>query len=180
MNAALSVPSLESGVVRIFALNMPPEQARFLQQENTAVADVLGVSQIDPDYTEVFALSDLEELGLDGYLVEGCGIPAETIAADQHRLKTLSGWVLVVFSRAFGGEETNLTPAKGVELVSTYSETQTDWTSAAPIETQSALPGTGAARMPPRQARATARRIGGTIFAVFMVIIALIFVTVLF
>ncbi|MHA6263338.1 hypothetical protein ACXYMO_09060 [Arenibacterium sp. CAU 1754] len=179
MIAALTVSAREHGIVRLFHLNTSPEQARFLQQENAAVADILGLDQVDPDYAEVFALSDLEELGLPGYLIEGCGIPADVIAADRERLGALTGWVLVLFSKAFGGRDVRLTPAEGVDLVAQYSETPTDWT-ATPIKTESAKPGSGPTRIAPRQARADARRIGGTIFAVFMLIIAVILLAIFF
>jgi len=158
----------ERGIVRVFALNMPPEQARFLREPG-AVDEHLGTSPVDVAHVDIFPVSDLEELGLAGYLVEGCGIPEDELIADRDRLNAVTGWVLIVRSRAFGGRAVTLAPGPGLSLLGAWSEAPTDW-SGGPIETTSARPGS-APRQSPRTARAQSRRIGGTIFFVFMAIL---------
>lgn len=166
---ALAIKAHEHGVVRVFALDMPVEQVRFLQEPG-AVGQLLGVDQIDPGYVEIFPVSDLEELGLAGYLSEGCGIPDDQITPDLGKLKAVDGYVMVLLSRAFGGAETKLTPAPRIRLIAVYQEDPVDWTGT-PMQTDSALPNS-AATVSPRQARAISRRMGGTVFVIFMLIIA--------
>lgn len=162
----------EKGLVRLFALDMPPERARFLREPGAA-AQVLGVDGLDPAEVEVFPVRDLEDLGLDGYLAEGCGIAPDRLAADRDRLRALDGWVMVVRSRAFGEKGATLRPDPAVRLVVTYAEPGTDW-SAGPIRARPAAPGLGTGRTAPRQARAQARRIGAAIFTVVMLVVAAI------
>ncbi|MDK3017247.1 hypothetical protein [Pseudodonghicola flavimaris] len=171
MSDPLSVVAGEHGVIRVFALEMRPEQAAF-QREEGAAAQMLGVATLEPGQVDVIRIADLEELGLAGYLTEGCGIPDAQIAPDRARLAALTGWVMVVRSRAFGGRAAQIAPAPELRLVATYREPGTDWT-AAPLKSQSAEP-FSAARPSPRAARARARRIGATLFAVVMALIALL------
>lgn len=172
MSDALTVPPGETGKVRVFALNMPAEQVNFLHEPG-AVADILGVDRLDTAHVDIFALRDLEELGLPGYLIEGCDVPAVQIAPDRARLKALRGHVLVVHSRAFDGQAENLAPAAALDLVAIYDVTPTDWSARTPIDTDSARRRAGSAQSP-RAERARARRIGSGIFLVFMILFALI------
>ena len=168
MNAVIHIPAGEHGLIRVFDLDMRPEQARFLREPG-ALAQVLGIEEINLDQVEIFPLTDLEDLGLVGYLNEGCGIPADNLAADRERLMGLSGHVLLVRSRAFGGEDTRLTPAEQTSIIGSYSADQTHWTGA-PIHTDSAKPYT-APRQSPRATRAKSRRIGASIFTVVMLLL---------
>lgn len=166
----------EAGVVRLFALEMPPEQARFLR-DGAAAAQALGVEALDPAQVEVFPVADLDGLGLEGYLAEGFGIDAARLAPDRDRLRALSGWVMVVRSRAFAGKGAQLHPAPGIRPLGAYAEPGVDW-SGGHIETASARAGSGppaSRRTPPRQARARARAIGASIFTgVMIAIVALV------
>lgn len=166
MSDPMHIRAGEARVIRLFVLNMRPEQARFLQEPG-AVEQVLGVSGLDPEQIEVFPVSDLEDLGLYGYLTEGCGVPAEQL--DKASLDATQGWVLLVRSKAFGGNEATLSPNTGVELIGIYTEDGTDWSST-PIQAESAKP-YSAPRPSPRQARAEARRIGFTLFVIVMSLI---------
>ena len=97
MNPALHIPAGEHGMIRVFDLDMRPEQARFLR-EPEALAQILGIDDINLDQVEIFPISDLEDLGLVGYLNEGCGIPADQLTADHARLLGLTGHVLLILS----------------------------------------------------------------------------------
>lgn len=174
---ALIVPEGEHGRIRVFALDLPPEQAEFLREPG-AVDQMLGLAGLDPAQIDVIRLRDLEELGLAGYLTEGCGLPEELIEADRAMLKALEGYVLVVRSPAFKGKPAVLAPEPGVRLIATYVEPGTDWT-AEPIRSDSAKP-YSAPRQSPREARSRARRIGGGLFAVVMLLIALVLWRVIF
>lgn len=159
----------ETSVIRIFAMDMPAEQARF-QTDPLAMKQILGVDEIDPDYVEIFPLSDLDQLGLAGYLIEGCGVPEDAVATERERLNAVTGYVMLVHSRAFGGRGVTLTPT--LPLIATFNEPATDW-SGEKIESQSAKIYTST-RPAPRQTRAQTRRIGAIVFIVFMLIIVAI------
>ncbi|MFT4962396.1 MAG: hypothetical protein ACI92Z_003493 [Paracoccaceae bacterium] len=165
----LHIRAHETGVIRIFAMDMPAQQARF-HTEPVAMQQVLGANDIDPAYVEIFPVADLDQLGLAGYLVEGCGIPASLVAPERDRLNAVTGYVMLVHSRAFGGRAVTLTPT--LPLIATFNDPGTDW-SGEKIETESAKLYTST-RPPPRQIRAAARRSGAIVFTVFMLIVAAI------
>lgn len=171
MSDPLTIAAGEHGVIRVFALEMRPEQAAFLREPG-AVDQMLGVEGLDPAQIDVIRLADLEDLGLAGYLTEGCGIPEDQIAPDRAKLAALTGYVLVLRSRAFGGRAVRLTPAPGLRLIASYREPGTDWRGG-PIEAESALP-FSAPRLSPRAARSRARRIGATLFGIVMALIFLV------
>ncbi len=171
MSGRLTIPAGETGKVRLFALDMPPDQTRFLTEPG-AVAQMLGGGPLDPAHVEIFPLADLGDLGLAGYLAEGCGIPPEQIAAQRAQLDALTGHVLLIFSGAFGGRAARLEPPDTIRPVATFTAVPTDWRAGAPIATDSASSQGAAAS--PRAARARARRIGATLFTLFMALIALI------
>ena len=171
MSAPLHIPAGERGVFRLFALDMRPEQVRFLTEPG-ALEQVLGLDSLNRDQIEIFPISDLEELGLEGYLREGCGIPVDTLTPHRDAFAAVEGYVLLIRSRAFGGAETWLTPANQIQLIAELQDPGTDW-SAKPMETNSAAPHS-APKMSPRAARARARRIGFTLFAVMMTLISLV------
>lgn len=177
MSDTLDIAPGETHVVRLFRLDMSPEQVRFLRDDPAALADILGLDQIDPAHADIIRLDDLEELGLSGYLVDGIGVDAAEIASDRARLDAMEGHVLVLLSRALGDSVTRLTPGSGVTLVATYRQVATDW-SAKPMQSDSARPGSGT-RAAPRKERARSRRIGGAIFAAVMVVLVLIILAVI-
>jgi len=171
MTDPLSIAAGEHGVIRVFALEMRPEQAAF-QREPGAAEQMLGLEGLDPGQIDVIRLADLEDLGLAGYLLDGCGVPEDQIDPDRARLKALKGWVMVMRSRAFGGRACRIVPAPGVTLIATYREPGTDW-SAEPLHAKSAEL-YSAPRMSPRAARDRARRIGATLFGIVMALVALV------
>lgn len=139
MTPALTIAKGERGLIRLFTLDMPKEQVKFLQNEPGALEQVLGSELLDRDHVDIFDVADLDELGLSGYLIEGCGVPGANITDIRDDLDAIEGFVLVLRSRAFGDVAARLTPADAVRLVGQFSETPTDW-SAQPLETESAKP----------------------------------------
>lgn len=158
----LTIRPGERGIIRLFTLDMPPEQVRFLAEPG-AIAQLLGVADLDPAHADIITLADLEDIGLAGYLTQGFAIPPDQI--DHAPLDPLTGHALLIRSRAFKGQPAALTPDPTITLIATYSEPSTDW-SATPIETASAKP-----RVSPRAARSQARRIGFSLFAVIMTLV---------
>ncbi|WP_170385629.1 hypothetical protein [Ruegeria atlantica] len=132
----LAVAPHEHGVIRLFALNMRPEEAMFLREPGAA-DQVLGVAGLDMNQIDVFPVSDLEDLGLYGYLNEGCGVSADQL--DRIALDAITGWVMVVRSAAFGGRAATLIPDRRLHLFGPFTEEATNWTGG-PIATESAKP----------------------------------------
>ncbi|EEX08689.1 conserved hypothetical protein [Ruegeria lacuscaerulensis ITI-1157] len=156
----LDISAGERGVIRLFSLDMRPEEAKFLREPGAA-DQVLGVSGLDPEQIDVFPVSDLEDLGLYGYLNEGCGVSEDQL--DRAKLESVDGWVLVLRSAALGGRAATLNPDPRLRLIGFYTEEATNW-SGGTIETDSARP-YSAPRVAPRQQRARAQRLGAMIFA---------------
>ncbi len=169
MSDLFTIPAQETGVLRLFSLDMPREQIRFLNEAG-ALDDVLGVSGLDTDHVEIFPVSDLEDLGLRGYLTEGHAVPEDQLGAG---LADVTGHVLLLHSRAFAGRAMTLKPGAALVPIGVYSVTPTDWTARPAPVPASARPNTGVPRSP-REARARARRIGGGIFAAVMILVALL------
>lgn len=139
MTKLIDVPSNERGMIRVFALSMTDKEARALKDDPEAIGTALGAS-VDAQHVEVFPVSDLEGIGLVGYLVEGNAVPPEQLSSDRAKLEKLGGWVMIVFSLAFGDRATALQPAPTLTLIGTYGETRTDWRATKTVEADSAKP----------------------------------------
>lgn len=124
----LTIGPHERGLVRVFSVSLSEAEANALSKDLPELASYLGVEQFNPDYVELFPLRDLDSLGLAGYLEQGNGIDAEALDADRRKLAALEGWVLIVYSAAFGGQPVTLAPHSALTLIGTYAEPGTDWT----------------------------------------------------
>ncbi len=161
----LTVAPHEHGLIRLFALDMRPEEAKFLREPGAA-DQVLGVDGLDPDQIDIFPVSDLEDLGLYGYLHEGGGVSEDQL--NRKMLEAIEGWVMVVRSAAFGGHAAQLNPDPRLHLMGLFTEEATNWTGGV-IETESAKP--FSAPQAPIDNDAP-RRVGSAIIA----IVALLFI----
>ena len=56
----------------------------------------LDVTYLDSDFVELFPLSNLDGLGLAGYLTEGLGVAEADVKPNAARLNAMSGQVLIV------------------------------------------------------------------------------------
>ena len=74
MSTTMQIPAFEVGVVRLFAIDMLSDQ---MDTFNAKAA--LGAAHLDETFVEVFHVSDLEGLGLAGYLMTGNEVPEEQI-----------------------------------------------------------------------------------------------------
>ena len=153
--------------VLLFALEMPPEQVRFLREEEGALAQVLGLEHIDMAQVEVFDVAALEGIGLVVYLHDGIGIPLAELEPLEAELAAYTGHLLLIRARAFVDEGATLTPAAPLSLILRLGETKTNWQ---PKPAAQDAP----KRQTPRAARDTARGIGATLFAIVMTLIVLV------
>lgn len=128
MSDRMQVSATEAGLVRVFAIDLPPDGiAGFTDPDSPDIAtirDALGAVVLSPDHVDLVRLADLGALGLDGYLTEGLGVAADEIAPDRARLRALTGYVLVLPSRAFAGTAQVLTPRAPLRWIGTYAEPQ--------------------------------------------------------
>ncbi len=126
----MKVSSSERGLVRLFAVDLPGEEIETFRSAKInsdgelaewPLDDALGFSFLDEDFIELFDVSDLEDLGLTGYMVEGLGIAQKDVNEDAARLAAQKGWVLIVLSAAFGGVAQTLTPKSPLRWIGTYA-----------------------------------------------------------
>jgi hypothetical protein len=180
----MQVQAHETGRLHVFAVNMParlldtrfnpPETgANRLQPDTGLLTDLTETGGLDPSGAELIPLKDLYGLGLSGYLTEGHDIPAEAIAPQKRRLDALEGYALLLGSRTFRGSPFRLGETASLTHIASFDLPGTDWSAAGPIPSEAARP-YSAPGVSPRDARRRAQRLGGAIFAVFMVLIVLV------
>ncbi|KIN70712.1 hypothetical protein Z945_3176 [Sulfitobacter noctilucae] len=169
--AAIPVKSGELGTTRVFSLSMPASEARKLSKDPDAQMALLGAKGLNPAGIEVFAVSDLGDLGLAGYLREGTDAPDADLQRDSSRLAALDGWVMLVHSLSFGGNATTLTPAAPLTLIGTYAQ-EADDTPPIALEADAAQPYTGKARVMP--AKTSDRSRGGSLIVGALILLVLL------
>lgn len=121
----MQVSSSEHGLVRLFAVDLPPEEMdtfREARVDGWPLLDALGATTLDLDHVELFDVADLEELGLSGYMVDGLGIAPKDVDEDAARLCNVTGWVLMLRSAAFDGVAQDLSPRAPLKWIGTYAE----------------------------------------------------------
>lgn len=148
MTAPLSIKASEHGVIRVFALSMSQGEAKALKGDAAALSAALG-AEVDAAHIEVFPVSDLEGVGIIGYLTEGNAIPRDQVTPDKAKLAKLGGWVMIVFSRAFGGAAVTLAPVPALTLIGSYSAEGVDWQARDTVTAEAAKPFTA----PPQTVR---------------------------
>lgn len=121
--AKVNIPVGEQGTTRVFSLSATPAQARALKASEQAQATILGVEDVNMDGIELFALDDLGDLGLVGYLREGSDAREEDLKRDGAKLSALEGWVMLVHSLAFAGNGASFLPDPALTLIGTYGQT---------------------------------------------------------
>ena len=127
----MNITATEHGVVRLFAI----ETAQTF--DYAALETALGVAKLDQEHVDLIAINDLDELGLEGYLTLGMGIPAEEVTEMRSQIGALKGDVALIRSAAFAGKATVLNPQAPLRWIASFGEIPLDTTSA-PIETESA------------------------------------------
>ena len=165
----IEIPTGELGTTRVFSLSMLPAQARTLQASVEAQFSILGAEVLNPEGLEVFPISDLDKVGLMGYLREGTDALEADLKRDAAKLAALDGWVMLVHSLAFAGAAKTLMPDSALTLIGTYAQTppsnpQVDMT------TQAATPYSGA---PPPAAKSLATRRSGSLIVGVLVAFAI-------
>lgn len=169
---SLSVATLETGVIRVFALNRPPEEiTRDLKTRGAErIAGDLLDTKIASGGAEIVALADLTGVGLSGYLADGYAVPAEQLSEMRRKLDALDGYAMLVFSSAFDGRAATLTPGPDATLIGTFGEALPDNTPTA-LKAESAAPYTGQPGVP-RTTPASGK--GGSLMVGILVVLVLL------
>ncbi len=176
MTDPLHVPANPGETVYVFALDLPPADAEAFVEggpgDNWPLKVVLGAEALRAGHIESFAASDLEGVGLPGYLVEGLGIDAEDVAPDRTKLDAASQHIVILRAPAFDGVEQTLSPRPPLEHLGTYAQVQTEQR-LVPLpgtSAESVIPPTpGMAPAPP--SRGPARGLIGLVAAAIVVLI---------
>ena len=127
----MKIPAHEAGIVRLFAIDLDESEIEaFNTRSNDSdgandsypIKEALGATAIDDDFFEIIRLKDLEDYGLDQYLITGAGLPKSEVAAHSVALNALKGHVLLVMSAAFEGYEQELSIKPPLRHVLTLHE----------------------------------------------------------
>ncbi|MFN3207830.1 MAG: hypothetical protein ACE369_02285 [Roseovarius sp.] len=124
MSERIEIRESESGVVRVFDVDLSREQAETFIRRNGSwpLQEALGAETLDPHYVDMMQVEDLEGYGLSQYLEQGMGVSADDLEDAHVLIEGLKGSVLVIGSGAFGGQAQVLTPRAPLRLVATFNE----------------------------------------------------------
>lgn len=126
MSDQIAITATEAGVVRLFAVDLDPADLEAFHRRNGRwpLQEALGADLLDPGHVDLIRIGDLEGVGLRGYLEQGMGVSRAELDSAGAVLDGLSGAVLVVGSRAFGGQAQHLTVRAPLRyLASLHEET---------------------------------------------------------
>lgn len=166
----LTIPENDFGKIRVFSLpDEPSDDAK--DRKPDALAALLGTPHLNPDFVDVVEIEALDELGLMGLLEQGYDITPD--AADARALQDLTGWAVLIMSRASAGAEVTLQLASGVKHVTTIGE-QATLKSLPPLGSDATL---GTIEAPTKPAKSDAR-IGGMV-ATFVLLFLFLLVAVM-
>ncbi len=164
---SLTIPALEHGQIRVFAVT-GPVPAGMLEKTPDALKEALGTDALDPDFVDVFDTMALDEMTVADFLRHGYDLTPD--AADLAMLKGLDGIVLLLMSRATKGAEVTLTLGPGVQHVTTLGE-QARLSAAQPLESQSTQ---GIIENPQPKSKKSDARIGGMVATVALLVMMLL------
>ena len=167
MSDRIDVTATETGVVRVFDVDLTPQEAKAFNQRNGIwpLRDALGAEVLDPGHVDLVQIEDLEGYGLMGYLTDGMGIKPGDIHDHAQVLGALKGTVLIVRSSAFAGQAQSLEVRAPIRLVATFRED-------VPPVTVEKLPGGGAeGTVPPRKSPPSDAAMSGRIATVALLVI---------
>lgn len=146
MTDRMDIRESETGVVRVFHLDLPAEAIeRYTVQAGTGEWPLMygmGATKLSASFIDIVKVKDLGGMSLTSYLTEAHGIPAAALAADAARLNAVRGHVLIFPSQAFARTAQSLTIRTPLRWLGTYEEPRPS-TMAAPIRSKAAKGVTG-------------------------------------
>ena len=174
MTETIDVPAHEHGLVRVFDGDFPSEAAMRAYAVPEGIEEgapwpmreEMGVGRLESRGVEAFPMANLKGMGLPSYLQMAYGVSEEDTAHPQ--LGEAKGHVILVASRAFGGEAATVAVPERLRHLGTFRDAEAH---AAPRPAPSlggggageALGAGGASPAEERvMGRVTGRRIAGT------------------
>lgn len=122
MSAVMHVKESETGLVRVFAVDLPVQDALAFKDRTEALPGLLGIDALQDGHWELFDTADLAGMGLETYLAEGHGIAEDELAPHRWALDALEGAVLLLRSAALPDKPVTLTPRAPLRWVATFGE----------------------------------------------------------
>ncbi|MCD1617137.1 aspartate carbamoyltransferase catalytic subunit [Salipiger marinus] len=122
----MQINGSETGVVRVFHLDLPPEAVeRFTTEAGTGewpLRYALGARHLRPAFVDVVAIRDLGDMPLSAYLAQAHAVKGEEARQMRPRLDALAGHVVILPSQAFDHEAQDLTIAAPLRWIATFAE----------------------------------------------------------
>lgn len=129
MSDRLDIPPGEYGLVRVFTVELPLEEAQPLVEEDAqGLKQLTGAQALDPDHIDLFDMNDLSGMALADYLSEGHGIPADEIAPLRPQLDRVKGSVMVMRSSAFERLGQTMRVKRPLRWIATFGEARGEQT----------------------------------------------------
>ncbi len=155
MSDRIEVPANETGVVRLFTVDLPtedmPDFADF-EREGWPLISALGIHDLNPSYVDIFTVDRLDDMSLPEYLSEAYNIDPQDLRDDRAFLNQVRGNVALISSGAFRGKAQTLRLHHPLRWLGTWSEPRPEL-DLTPIRTEAAQGTTGdigAPATPPR------------------------------
>ncbi len=122
----MQINGSETGVLRLFALDLPPEAVeRFVTQAGTGewpLKYAFGAKELRASFVDVINISDLGDMPLTQYLIEAHGAAGADFKAAMPQVNAQRGHVLAVPSQAFANTSQTLAIATPLRWIGTFSE----------------------------------------------------------
>lgn len=109
----LSIPANDHARLYVFDLSGP------VPPVPSALAILLGHEGLDLDFVDIVPMADIAEKGLEWYLRSGYEV--EPNATELIALSTIGSHMLIVMSRAFGGDPAEIALPDGIRHVTTLT-----------------------------------------------------------
>jgi len=113
------IPANDHGKIRVFRV-VPPGPTGILDKTSDALSAALGTTALNPDFVDVFDAAALDTMSVADFLRQGYGFDLDK--ADETMLAGLAGIIILVMSRATGGNAVELTLGPDVIHVTTCGE----------------------------------------------------------
>ena len=125
-----TVTGNEHGVIRIYAIDLPPDQiSLFIQYQQVdgndpwSLQDALGISiNLNEDFIKIIDVAALGEIGLADYLTLGNGVTVADVAPYRDMLTRVQGHIVIVFSSAFRGEAQTIAIKRPLRFLVAFRE----------------------------------------------------------
>lgn len=126
MSTQMQIKSSESGIVRVFHIDLPREAVeRFTTQAGTGewpLQYALGAKSLRNTFVEVVNLRDLGDMPLSEYLRSAHDVSETELKDVRQRLDSMTGHVLILPSQAFNQTAQDLAIATPLRWVGTFNE----------------------------------------------------------